>query len=59
MQAVLGIILPAKDCDRKSMMNAIQIKYDPARVTYKKLLDVFWRHIDPTDAGGQFTDRDP
>jgi peptide methionine sulfoxide reductase msrA/msrB len=31
--------------------------YDPDKVTYKELLDVFWRHIDPTDAGGQFVDR--
>ena len=31
--------------------------YDPAKVTYEKLLDVFWREIDPTDDGGQFVDR--
>jgi peptide methionine sulfoxide reductase msrA/msrB len=36
---------------------AIQVIYDPAKVTYAKLLDVFWRQIDPTDAGGQFVDR--
>ena len=36
---------------------AIQITYDPAKITYAKLLDVFWRQIDPTDAGGQFADR--
>jgi peptide methionine sulfoxide reductase msrA/msrB len=36
---------------------AIQIIYDPAKVTYAKLLDVFWRQIDPSDAGGQFVDR--
>ncbi len=36
---------------------AIQIIYDPAKVTYAKLLDVFWRQINPTDAGGQFADR--
>ena len=27
------------------------------QVTYKELLQVFWRHIDPTDSGGQFVDR--
>ena len=37
----------------------IQILYDPSRVTYDELLDVFWRQIDPTDAGGQFVDRGP
>ena len=36
---------------------AVQIRYDPAKITYKQLLDVFWRHVDPTDAGGQFVDR--
>ncbi|MCU0586901.1 MAG: peptide-methionine (S)-S-oxide reductase MsrA [Syntrophobacteraceae bacterium] len=36
---------------------AVQVIYDPARVTYAQLLDHFWRHVDPTDAGGQFVDR--
>ena len=36
---------------------AIQVHYDPDRVSYEQLLDVFWRHVDPTDAGGQFVDR--
>ncbi len=36
---------------------AIQITYDPSKITYDRLLDVFWRQIDPTDADGQFVDR--
>ena len=36
---------------------AVQVHYDPEKITYKELLDVFWRHVDPTDAGGQFVDR--
>ena len=36
---------------------SVQVLYDPAKVTYAELLEVFWRHIDPTDAGGQFVDR--
>jgi len=36
---------------------AVQVRYDPDKITYKELLDVFWRHMDPTDAGGQFVDR--
>jgi peptide methionine sulfoxide reductase msrA/msrB len=36
---------------------SIQVRYDPSRVTYSQLLDVFWQQIDPTDAGGQFVDR--
>jgi peptide methionine sulfoxide reductase msrA/msrB len=38
-------------------MEAVEITYDPSKITYEKLLDVFWRQIDPTDAGGQFVDR--
>jgi methionine-S-sulfoxide reductase len=38
-------------------LEAVQIVYDPAKVNYAELLDVFWRNIDPTDAGGQFCDR--
>ena len=36
---------------------AVRITYDPAKVTYDQLLDVFWHSVDPTDAGGQFCDR--
>jgi peptide methionine sulfoxide reductase msrA/msrB len=36
---------------------AIQVIYDPEKVSYKVLLDFFWRHVDPTDPGGQFVDR--
>ena len=36
---------------------AVQIVYDPAKVSYEKLLEVFWRNVDPTDAAGQFCDR--
>lgn len=36
---------------------AIQVKYDPTKVKYSELLDVYFRQIDPTDPGGQFGDR--
>ena len=36
---------------------AVQIVYDPEAVSYEELLHVFWRNVDPTDAGGQFCDR--
>ncbi len=42
---------------RSGHAEAVQVIYDPQKVTYKELLDVFWRQIDPTDAGGQFVDR--
>src|SRR5688572_6283159 len=38
-------------------LEAIEIVYDPAQVPYDKLLDVFWRQIDPTTPDGQFADR--
>jgi len=38
---------------------AVQVVYDPSRITYTELLDVFWREIDPTDPGGQFVDQGP
>ena len=38
-------------------IEAIAIVYDPAKISYAKLLDVFWRQIDPTDSTGQFVDR--
>lgn len=40
-----------------SHMEAVQVQYDADRVSYQKLLDAFWKHIDPTDPGGQFVDR--
>jgi peptide methionine sulfoxide reductase msrA/msrB len=36
---------------------AVQVLYDPEKVSYPELLDVFWRHVNPTDPGGQFVDR--
>jgi peptide-methionine (S)-S-oxide reductase len=36
---------------------AVQITFDPAVYPYKKLLELFWQQIDPTDSGGQFYDR--
>lgn len=36
---------------------AVDILYDPTRLEYPKLLELFWQQIDPTDSGGQFADR--
>jgi peptide-methionine (S)-S-oxide reductase len=36
---------------------AIRVVYDPKRIDYGALLNVFWRNVDPLDAGGQFCDR--
>jgi peptide-methionine (S)-S-oxide reductase len=36
---------------------AIQFKFDPKKISYDRLVSIFWRTIDPLDAGGQFCDR--
>ncbi len=38
-------------------LEAVQVTYDPSKVSYEQILDVFWRQIDPTDINGQFVDR--
>jgi len=38
-------------------VEAVKVIYDPDKVSYAQLLEVFWRHVDPTDSGGQFVDR--
>jgi peptide methionine sulfoxide reductase msrA/msrB len=42
---------------RTGHVEAVQVVYDPSKITYEKLLEVFWKQIDPTDPGGQFVDR--
>lgn len=43
--------------DTTGHREAVQIFYDPKQVAFADLLEIFWRSIDPTDAGGQFCDR--
>jgi peptide methionine sulfoxide reductase msrA/msrB len=43
--------------DTTGHAEVVEVIYDPSKVTYEKLLDIFWRQIDPTDKGGQFVDR--
>ncbi len=35
---------------------SVQVTYDPKKISYEKLLDVFWRNIDPVTPNGQFCD---
>jgi peptide-methionine (S)-S-oxide reductase len=44
---------------RTGHYEALQIEYDPARIGYDRLLEVFWRNIDPIDPTGQFCDKGP
>ena len=41
---------------RTGHAEVVQVEYDPAKVTYEKLLDAFWRNIDPTQKDAQFCD---
>ena len=36
---------------------SLQVAFDPTRVSYEQLLEVYWHNVDPTDGGGQFCDR--
>jgi peptide-methionine (S)-S-oxide reductase len=41
---------------RTGHAEVVQIEYDPRRVSYEKLLEIFWRNIDPTQPDAQFCD---
>lgn len=40
-------------------LEAVQVYYDPDKITYTELLNIYWRNIDPTDPTGQFVDKGP
>jgi peptide methionine sulfoxide reductase msrA/msrB len=42
---------------RTDHLESVQISYEPTKISYQELLDVYWRQFDPTDAGGSFVDR--
>ena len=42
---------------RTGHFEAVKVVYDPSKISYQELLDVFWRNIDPFDPRGQFCDR--
>lgn len=44
---------------RTGHVEAVQVRYDPARVNHATLVDYFWRHVDPLTANGQFCDKGP
>jgi len=46
-----------QDYTQKGHVEAFKVTFDPAKISYKQLLDVFWKTIDPTDPQGQFADR--
>jgi peptide-methionine (S)-S-oxide reductase len=38
---------------------AVRVRFDPAKISYRRLVDRYWKLVDPTDGGGQFCDRGP
>lgn len=45
--------------NHRGHLEAVRVTYDPSKISYAKLVDGFFHHIDPTDAGGQICDRGP
>ena len=45
--------------EKTKYRESIEITYDPAKISYEQLLDIYWRQIDPTQSDGQFTDIGP
>src|SRR5215831_14723594 len=45
--------------ERTKYRESIEIVYDPAKISYDQLLDIYWKQIDPTQSDGQFTDIGP
>ena len=45
--------------EKTKYRESIEITYDPAKISYDQLLDIYWRQIDPTQSDGQFTDIGP
>ena len=47
------------DYAEKGYVEAVEVVYDPSKVDYNSLLDIYWRQINPTDEKGQFGDNGP
>jgi peptide methionine sulfoxide reductase msrA/msrB len=45
--------------EKTNYRESIKVTYDPAKISYDQLLDIYWRQIDPTQVDGQFTDIGP
>lgn len=48
---------PTYNGNHKGHLEAVEVTYDPEKVSYKELLEYFWVHIDPFDDNGQFCDK--
>jgi peptide-methionine (S)-S-oxide reductase len=50
---------PTYNGDHTGHIEAVEVTYDPASISYQGLLDYYWTHIDPFDPNGQFCDKGP
>jgi peptide-methionine (S)-S-oxide reductase len=50
---------PTYNGNHEGHLEAVEITYDPNKVSYQELLAYYWVHIDPFDANGQFCDKGP
>ena len=48
---------PTYNGNHEGHYEAIEVTYDPARISYQQLLDFYWLQVDPFDAQGQFCDK--
>lgn len=51
------LVNPTYNGNHKGHYEVVEVTYDPKKVSYQKLLDYFWVHIDPFDSKGQFCDK--
>jgi len=42
--------------EKTKYRESLQVTYDPNKISYRQLLDIYWKQIDPTQSDGQFTD---
>jgi peptide methionine sulfoxide reductase msrA/msrB len=47
------------DYTERGFVEAVEVTFDPSKISYDKLLDTYWRQVNPTDSDGQFCDRGP
>lgn len=45
--------------EKTKYRESLEVSYDPTKISYNQLLDIYWKQIDPTQADGQFTDIGP
>src|SRR2546427_589424 len=58
-QAIGAMSNEGANRDGRGHLESVQVVYDPRKVGYETLLDVFWHNIDPLESDGQFCDHGP